>query len=186
MKGLRVLIPAAGVVAASAGGACAWLLLSANGAVAVTVPKVGAQVAQVCADLSRHLPQTVAGQSRDRTSPSSDLAAAWGKSPIVLTCGVAAPAELTPGSSTYDPAAEAAYINGISWLPIQVPDGWEFYTVQREVYVEVFVPSSYNGNDGNPGTDAATDLTAAVLAGTPTNQGKPGPDPDPASAGTAQ
>lgn len=186
VKGLRILIPAAGVVAASVGGACVWLVMSADSAVAVTVPKVDAQVAQVCADLSKHLPETVAGQSRDRIDPSSDLAAAWGKSPIVLVCGVAAPAALTPGSSTYDPAAPEAYINGISWLPLQVSDGWQFYAVQRQVYVEVFVPSSYDQSDGTPTTDAADDLTQAVLTGTPTNQGKPGPDPDPAADGTAQ
>lgn len=186
VKGLRILIPAAGVVAASVGGACVWLVLSADSAVAVAVPKVDAQVAQVCADLSKHLPETVAGQRRDRTKPSSDLAAAWGASPIVLTCGVAAPAALTPGSSSYDPQAPAAYINGISWLPLQVPDGWEFYANQREVYVEVYVPSSYDQSDGTPTTDAAADLTQAVLTGTPTNQDKPGPDPNPAAGGTAQ
>ena len=122
----------------------------------------------------------------DRTKPSSDLAAAWGGSPIVLTCGVAAPAALTPGSSAYDPQALGAYIDGISWLPVQVSNGWEFYADQRAVYVEVFVPSSYDQSDGTPGTDAAADLTPAVLAGTPTNQGKPGPDPNPAAGGTAQ
>lgn len=186
VKGLRILIPAAGVVAASVGGACVWLVMSADSAVAVAVPKVTAQVAQECADLSRHLPETVDGQSRDRTHPDSDLAAAWGGSPIVLTCGVAQPAALTPGSSTYDPQALGAYIDGISWLPVQVSDGWEFYADQRAVYVEVFVPSSYNLSDGNPGTDAVADLTPAVLAGTPNNQGKPGPDPNPGAAGTAQ
>ena len=179
MKSLRILIPAAGVVAASVGGACAWLLLSADKAVAVTVPRVSSQAAQICADLAEHLPESVDGQSRDKTSPNSDLAAAWGTSPIVLTCGVAAPAELTPGSSAYDPEGDAVYINGISWLPVQVSNGYEFYTVDREVYVEVFVPASYDLSDGNPGTDAPTDLSQAVLVGTPTNQGKTGADVSP-------
>ena len=44
---MRILLPAAGVVAASVGGACAWLLLSADKAVAVTVPRVSTQVAQI-------------------------------------------------------------------------------------------------------------------------------------------
>jgi hypothetical protein len=176
VKSLRILLPAAGVVAASVGGACAWLLLSADKAVAVSVPRVSAQAAHMCADLATHLPATVDGQSRDKTSPNSDLAAAWGASPIVLTCGVAAPAELTAGSSSYDPSSQAVYINGISWLPVQVSNGYEFYTIDREVYVEVFVPSSYDLSDGNPGTDAPTDLTPAVLAGTLTNAGKTGAD----------
>jgi hypothetical protein len=179
VKSLRVLLPAAVVVAASVGGACAWLLYSADRAVAVTVPRVSGQVASICADLSRHLPTTVAGQSRDRTSPSSDLVAAWGKSPIVLTCGTATPAELTPGQQTYDPEAQAVYANGVAWLPVQADDGYEFYTTQREVYIEVFVPSSYNLADGNPGLDAPVDVSPAIIAGTPTNEGKSGADVKP-------
>ena len=180
MNKLRVLLPAAGVVAASVGGACAWLLLTADNAVAVTPPNASVEVQKICATLQGDLPATVAGQTRDQTTPSSELTAAWGKSPIVMTCGAAAPAELTPGNKAYDPEAQAVYANGVSWLPIQVSNGYEFFTTQREVYVEVFVPSSYNLADGNPGTDAPTDLSPAVIAGTPTNQGGSGPDVSPA------
>jgi len=114
MNKLRVLLPAAGVVAASVGGACAWLVLSAGDAVAVTPPRVTAAVQRICTTLHAHLPATVDGQGRDQVSPSSDLTAAWGKSPIVLTCGVVTPAMLTPGSSTYDPSAQAVYANGVA------------------------------------------------------------------------
>lgn len=176
---LRILLPAAGVVAACVGGACAWLLWSADRAVAVSVPQVSAHTAAICADLSRHLPATVDGQSRDRTSPDSDLVAAWGKSPIVMTCGVGTPTEIAPGSKDYDPQAQAVWINGVDWLPEQVPGGYAFFAIQRAVYVELFVPSSYNLGDGNPGTDAPTDLSPAIVAGTPTNEGKPGPDTQP-------
>lgn len=176
MRRLRVLIPAAGVVAASVGGACAWLLWSADRAVAVTVPRVDSQAAAVCASLARHLPATVSGQGRDRTSPDSDLVAAWGKSPIVLTCGVGTPAVLDPADKNYDPESQAVWISGVSWLPVPESDGYAFYAIQRAVYVEVFVPSSYNLADGNPGTDAVTDLSPAIIAGTPTNNGKSGQD----------
>jgi hypothetical protein len=177
---IRVLLPAAGVVLASVGGACAWLVLSAGSAVAVTPPNASPGVAKVCADLHSHLPATVDGQARDTTSPSSELTAAWGKSPIVMTCGTAAPAQLTPGNKAYDPEADAVYVNGVAWLPIPVSSGYAFYTTQREVYVEVFVPSSYNIGDGTPGMDAPTDLSPAIVAGTPTNRGTTGPDVAPA------
>jgi hypothetical protein len=177
---LRVLLPAAGVVAASVGGACAWLLLSADRAVAVTPPNVTAGVAKVCADLHSRLPATVDGQSRDKVSPDSNLTAAWGKSPIVLTCGASTPDVLNPNSKDYDPSTQAVYANGVAWLPVPVSNGYEFYTTQREVYVEVFVPSSYNLADGNPGMDAPTDLSPAVIAGTPTTDGKSGADVSPA------
>jgi len=177
---LRILLPAAGVVAASVGGACAWLILSADRAVAVTPPTVSATVQQTCATLYAQLPATVDGQTRDKVSPSSELTAAWGKSPIVMTCGVATPAMLTPGDKTYDPQAQAVYANGVAWLPVPVSDGYEFYAIQRAVYIELFVPSSYNLGDGNPGMDAPTDLSPAIIAGTPTNQGETGADVSPA------
>lgn len=180
MNKLRVLLPAAGVVAASVGGACAWLLLSANQAVAVTPPKVSAQIQKICADLHTHLPATVDGKARDQTSPSSELTAAWGKSPIVMTCGAATPAELNPASKTYNPEAQAVYANGVAWLPVQVSNGYEFFTTQREVFIEVFVPSSYNLADGNPGMDAPTDLSPAIIAGTPKIDGTYGADVSPA------
>ena len=180
MNKIRVLLPAAGVVVASVGGACAWLVLSADQAVAVTPPNASAEVRKVCATLYGDLPATVDGQARDKTTPGSDLTAAWGKSPIIMTCGAAAPAQLTPGNKAYDPEAEAVYANGVSWLPIQVANGYEFYTIQREVYVELFVPSSYDIGDGSPGMDAPTDLSPAIVKGTPTNQGTNGPDVSPA------
>lgn len=179
MNKFRVLLPAAGVVAASVAGAGAWMVYSADRAVAVTPPAVSAATAKACADLHTHLPATVDGQSRDTTSPDSDLTAAWGRSPIVLTCGVGVPDMLNPNSKTYDPSAQAVYINGVSWLPVQMSDGYEFFAIERAVYVEVFVPSSYNLGDGNPGTDAPTDLSPAVVAGTLTNQGRSGADVSP-------
>jgi len=175
----RVLLPAAGVVAASVAGACAWMVYSADRAVAVSPPAVTASTATICAGLHSHLPATVDGQSRDTTSPDSDLTAAWGSSPIVLTCGVGVPDELNPNSKTYDPSAEAVYASGVAWLPVPVSDGYEFFAIQRAVYIELFVPSSYNLGDGNPGMDAPTDLSPAVIAGTPTNQGKSGADVSP-------
>ena len=176
MNKLRVLLPAAGVVAASVGGACAWLLLSADSAVAVAPPNASIEVQDVCAVLYGVLPATVNGQPRDKTTPSSDLTAAWGKSPIVMTCGTAAPAQLVPGNKAYDPEADAVYANGVAWLPIPVSKGYEFFTIQREVYIELFVPSSYDIGDGTPGMDAPTDLSPAIVEGTPTNQGTSGPD----------
>jgi hypothetical protein len=98
----------------------------------------------------------------------------------VLTCGASQPAVLNPNSKTYDPSTQAVYANGVDWLPVPVSNGYEFYTTQREVYVEVFVPSSYYLADGNPGMDAPTDLSAAIVAGTPTDEGKSGPDVSPA------
>ena len=55
MNKLRVLLPTAAVVAASVAGAVAWLVLSADSAIAVTPPKVDAKTAAACAALQHHL-----------------------------------------------------------------------------------------------------------------------------------
>ncbi len=174
---LRVLLPAAGVTVACVGAALAWLLLGADTAVAVTPPKVDAATQAACADLQRHLPATVAGQKRDTTSPSSPLTAAWGSSPIVLTCGVGEPSIMVSGSKNYDPNVNAVYTAGINWLVDPTSDGYAFVAIYRSVYVEVFLPKSYDlASTQAPTTDAITDLSPAVVAGTTRNDGRAGAD----------
>lgn len=181
MNKLRVLLPTAAVVAASVAGAVAWLVLSADSAIAVTPPKVDAKTAAACAALQHHLPATVAGQSRDTTSPDSPLTAAWGTSPIVLTCGIGEPAVLVSGTKQYDPNAQAVYTAGVSWLVVPGSEGYAFVAIYRAVYVEVFVPKSYDlAATHAPTMDAPTDLSPAIVAGTLRNDGRPGADNEPA------
>lgn len=181
MNRLRVLLPTAAVVLASVGAAVAWLLLSADSAVAVTPPKVDAKTQAACAALQHHLPATVDGQSRDTTSPDSPLTAAWGSSPIVLTCGMGEPAVLVSGTKQYDPNAQAVYSSGVSWLVVPGTEGYAFVAIYRSVYVEVYVPKSYYLAATNaPTMDAPTDLSPAVVAGTMRNDGRAGADNAPA------
>jgi hypothetical protein len=169
------------VVAASVAGAVAWLVLSADSAVAVTPPKADAKTEAACATLQRHLPATVDGQKRDTTSPDSPLTAAWGASPIVLTCGIGEPAILVSGTKQYDPNAQAVYSAGVSWLVVPGSAGYAFVAIYRSVYVEVFVPKAYNlAATQAPTMDAPTDLSPAVVAGTERNDGRPGADDAPA------
>lgn len=180
MNRLRVLLPTAGVVVACVGGAVAWLLLGADTAVAVTPPKVDAQTQAACTSLQHHLPETVDGQKRVSTSPSSPLTAAWGSSPIVLTCGIGEPTVLVSGSKDYDADAQAVYADGVAWLPVPESDGYAFVAIQRSVYIELFVPKSYYlASTGAPTMDAPTDLSAAVIAGTTRNDGRTGADVSP-------
>lgn len=62
---------------------------------------------------------------------------AWGDPPIVLRCGIARPAALTPASG-----ALVININGVNWLPVQQKDATIFTAIDRPVYVEVTVPKS--------------------------------------------
>jgi hypothetical protein len=68
------------------------------------------------------------------TKPDSPFVVAWGDPPVVLRCGVARPAALTPGSS------EPVILLGVYWLPVQEKDATVFTSVDRSVYVEVRVP----------------------------------------------
>lgn len=133
------------------------LLLSAcSSQLSVTPPpQPGADVAAVCASLQHTLPTTVAGQSARETTPTSALTAAWGDPPIVLRCGVPAPAGLTPTS-------QVTSVNGVDWYPEQLTAGYRFTATGRTAYVEVTVPSQYASQAGG-----LTQIGPAVLAADP-------------------
>jgi hypothetical protein len=168
---------ALGVVALTV--AVIWLLFNSGNAVAVDVPRPPSTSAQNdCASLTGAVPQSVDNEKRRDTTPGSPLTAAWGDPPITLRCGVPEPAILRPGSKTYDPTADEAYINGVAWLIEKAKDGYRFTAAQRAVYVEVDVPSAYS-----PETNPLTDLSAAVIKAIPRDDGKSGADVAPAPTG---
>jgi hypothetical protein len=103
-----------------------------------------------CRALVRGLPDTVDGQSRRDVQPEQALAAAWGDPPIVLRCGVPAPAALTASST-------CAEVNGVGWFAEQRADAYRFTTIGRSANVEVQVPYDYQ-----PAADALVDLAADV------------------------
>jgi Protein of unknown function (DUF3515) len=112
----------------------------------------GPAAAAACAELSRRLPATVAGQGRRAVDPTSQRSAAWGADPVVLRCGVGAPAALAPTS-------ELTTIDGVDWLPEQLDHGYRYTSVGRTAAVQVTVPDSYA-----PEADVLVDLSPAILA----------------------
>jgi hypothetical protein len=163
-------------VTALTGGAV-WLLFHSGNAVAVGAPAAVPAGAQTqCAALTKAAPGLVDGEQRRKTSPASPLTAAWGDPPITLRCGVPEPQILRPGSKNYDPTAEEGYFNGVAWLIEKTAGGYRFTAAQRAVYVEVDVPNAYI-----PQTSAVIDLSPAVIAAIPRNDGTAGPDPAPAA-----
>ncbi len=158
-------------LAALTGGAV-WALFHSGNSISVAVPQVTSKAAQAqCAALTKAVPQTVDNESRRSTKPSSPLTAAWGDPAITLRCGVPEPQILRPGSKTYDPTADEAYLNGIAWLIEKTGGGYRFTAAQRAVYIEVDVPSAYT-----PETSPLIDLSASVLKAVPRNDGHPGDD----------
>jgi hypothetical protein len=167
------LLQAAGAVGVAALTAAAlWYLFGRGDAVAVAAPAPSSSsVASQCAKLTKGAPQTVGGQSRRVTDPTSNMTAAWGDPAIVLRCGVPEPTMLKPGSANYNPTADASYINGVSWLVEKTANGYRFTAYQRAVYVEVDVPAAYQ-----PETNALVDLSQDVIDNVPRNDGTSGAD----------
>lgn len=121
----------------------------------VTAPTPAASIRAVCDAVAAALPATVAGQERRTVSPSTTLTAAWGDPPVVLRCGVPAPAALTGSSQLYT-------VDGVDWFPEDLTEGTLFTTYGRRAYVEVAVPQAYA-----PEADVLTDLSAALAAADP-------------------
>ncbi|MFF9976991.1 DUF3515 family protein [Streptomyces erythrochromogenes] len=120
-------------------------------------PAPPADVAGFCAALHEELPETVAGLSRTRTEPESDLTASWGGSAIVLRCGIAKPPKML------DPKQEGVHVNDVAWLLEKLDDGgFRFTTGLRLAYTEVRV-------DKEHATDAGmlVGLSTAIAATVP-------------------
>ncbi len=158
-KPLRLAI--AGAVALTAvGGVLALLAVRANGPVRVAIPHPTAEAATACKQLTKQLPETLAGRSRRPTTPASDFVRAWGDPALVLFCGVGRPAGLTP-------TAELTTVNEVDWLPVEDEREWRFTTVGRIAYVEVLAPKS----DGAP-TDPLVELAELIKDADPLTAGR--------------
>jgi hypothetical protein len=146
--------------------AAAVYAFCADGSTEVEVPPASAKAAAVCRKLNSALPARVDGLTRHSVVPSSALTAGWGDPTVVLRCGVARPDALNPRDRRhYDPTAQAAQVNGVSWLvqPLVDDKGYRFTTTDRQVFVEVTVPHGYA-----PEVNPLTDLAAAVGGAVPT------------------
>lgn len=126
------------------------------------VPRPSGEAAGNCRALHGRLPQRVDGQQRITLDPASEYTAAWGDPAIELRCGVPRPEKLSPGSEHYNPTADAAEVNGVSWLLEQREDGWRFTTTGRTAHVEVSVPGEYA-----PEINALPDLAGAIREAVP-------------------
>ncbi len=71
------------------------------------------------------------------SEPDSPYVVAWGEPPVVLRCGVARPAQLTPNSTE-----QVFLAGGVYWLPVQQKNTTVFTSIDRSVYVEISLPRS--------------------------------------------
>jgi hypothetical protein len=112
---------------------------SALPAVVATPPPSSAAAEGPCAQVLSTLPVRLAGLAPRivHTVPSSPFVVAWGEPPIVLRCGVPKPTRLTATSSLLD-------VNGVAFLPARRGGTTAYTAIDRRVYVEVDVPTSYS------------------------------------------
>jgi hypothetical protein len=108
-------------------------------AVVATPPPSSAAAEAPCAQVLSRLPVRLAGLAPRvvHTMPSSPFVVAWGEPAIVLRCGVPRPTRFTATSSLLD-------VNGVSFLPVRAGGQTAFTAIDRAVYVEVDVPTSYS------------------------------------------
>ena len=88
--------------------------------------------------------------------PAPPAAAAWAGDrgePVVLRCGLAKPAELTP-------TAQLKLVSTVNWLPIEGAGAFTWYTVDRPVYIALTVP------DGT-GTGAIQVMSETIASALP-------------------
>ncbi len=128
--------PALPALAALALALALPLLAGCARQVAVTSPTPDAATAAVCARLLAELPVTLAGLDAREVTPQTRTTAAWGDPPIVLRCGVPAPAARTPTSVL-------ASVDDVDWFAEELTAGALFTTDGRAVNVEVAVPDAY-------------------------------------------
>jgi hypothetical protein len=149
-------LSAAAVYALASGGG--------DGPAKVAVPSPSAKAAALCRSLHKALPGTVEGLSRRTVEPESGFTAGWGDPTVALRCGVPLPAILTPNNPGYDPTADTADVDGVSWLVQQLTDGYRFTTTGRQANVELTVPGKY-APEINPLTDLAAAVKKTIPAG---------------------
>jgi hypothetical protein len=114
-----------------------------DGAVEVHAPALQGADARTCRSFVDALPATLDGQASRAVTPASAPAAAWGNPAIVVTCGVAQPADFTDTST-------CVQVNGVGWF---VPDSVllssdntkdvTFTAVGYRPRVQVFLPGDY-------------------------------------------
>lgn len=129
--------------------------------VRVPAPPANPAADAACTSLLGKLPINLAttdGELSGRSAQSTwTYVAAWGEPAVVLRCGVPRPAGLGPGSAEQLFSANGA--KGVYWLPERKNDVTVWTSVDRAVYVEVSVPTSYR----QPPLGAIADAIGAAL-----------------------
>lgn len=92
-----------------------------------------------CSQLLENLPEELPDQGdelvrRELAEPAPPASTAWGADdPVVLRCGVEAPAEL-------EETSPLRAVNDVEWLPVEGDGMHTWHAVDRDVYVALTIP----------------------------------------------
>ncbi len=122
--------------------------------VAIDDYSIAASDTAQCRSLIAAMPGEVATQGRRVVEPTTshidDYSAVWGDPVIAMKCGLAAPAG-------YIPVDGDLVVDGITWRPLQLSHGYQFFAQGLVVPLSVTVPSEYA-----PETNALADISPAL------------------------
>jgi hypothetical protein len=115
--------------------------------VTASAPPSSAAAEGPCAQVLSRLPVQLDNLPARVVHTTSPFVVAWGDPPVVLRCGVPRPARFVATSSLLG-------VNGVYFLPVRAGGRTVFTTVDRAVYIEVDVPTSYPQPPLGPLADA--------------------------------
>jgi hypothetical protein len=129
---------------------------SSTGPLTVTgAPTPSAGGAASCRALLAALPGSLGtGLGRRAVSPPGVSAAAWGRGPVLLTCGAKGTA---PG---YTQSSQVEEIESVDWYPEQTSTGSRWSTPTRQPQVVVLIPADV------PPADVLVEIAPAIRATT--------------------
>jgi hypothetical protein len=140
--------------------------------VQIAAPKLPARAAEVCLAVTSQLPNTLRTLPARKVSAAPEQNAAYGEPPITVQCGVTQPAmcaTLDGGAGCVPLDAELLNMNNVCWFAKQGASATAFTTMDREIAVQVTVPSSYQqaAQWANEFSDIVVETDKSKTAGVP-------------------
>ncbi|MGI8760485.1 MAG: DUF3515 domain-containing protein [Jatrophihabitantaceae bacterium] len=107
--------------------------------ITVAAPPSSPATEAACTKVLEQLPTQLDGLNPRvvHTNPSSPFVVAWGDPAVVLSCGVARPGGLKPGSAEFVPV-----VDGVAFFTTDTGDRYVYTTIDRAAYVQVSLPKS--------------------------------------------
>jgi hypothetical protein len=141
--------------------------------VLMTAPKLSAHDAQVCLAVTSQLPTAVRNLPARKVSAGPEQNAAYGAPPLTLACGVAMPTmctTITGGRGCVPLDADLLIMNRVCWYGAPGTGGTVFVTMDREVAVQVTVPTGFQNPAqwANEFSDKIVETVKSRTTGVPT------------------